>query len=71
MVWRSECYCSVRGTFLLHVFAYIYVCGPHVCIVPAEVRGVTDPMELELGVIVNSMWVLGMNPGPLQEQQVL
>jgi hypothetical protein len=27
-----------------------------------------DPLELELGVI---MWILGIKPGPLEEQPVL
>jgi hypothetical protein len=48
--------------------AYMYVCIPHVCLMPEKIRsretGVMDGYEPSCGY-------QELNPGPLQKQQVL
>ena len=36
-----------------------------------KVSEVSDPQKLELQTVLAVMWVLGIEPGPLEEQPVL
>lgn len=49
------------------MFGYINVC------VPGASKAIksSDPLELELGRVVNSHWVLGMELSPLHKHQML
>lgn len=49
------------------MFAYINGCVPGAS---KAIRS-SDPLELELGRVVSSHWVLGMELGPLHKHQVL
>lgn len=42
----------------------MYIYAPPACLVPMEAR---RPLELELEMIVTSLWRLGIEPGPLGE----
>lgn len=60
---------AFMGTFknvfiLLCVFACMYECTPHVCLMPTEARKRAS-LELELYVFVNfhGMWILGIEAG--------
>lgn len=52
-------------------FDCMYVCVPHVWNAFRGQKRAPDPLELELQVLIASVWMLGTNPGPLQEWQVL
>lgn len=42
------------------------------CLVPVEIqRGHLDSLELELQMVVNTLWMLGNEPGPLGEEMAL
>lgn len=57
--------------FVYECFACMYTCVPCVCLVLEEVRESTRPPGTGVArQLWTAMWLLGMEPSPLQEQQV-
>jgi hypothetical protein len=52
-------------------FACKYVCVLHACSAFGDQKRVLGSLELEFRWLWAAMWVLGINPGSLQEWQVL
>lgn len=48
----------------------MYVCIPHACLVHTEAKEVIGPLDLKLGMVVSTMWMLGTKPTLVQEQHV-
>ena len=54
------------------MYIHVYVCAPHVCLGPVEVRrDCWIPLELLLYMVGSHVCTLQQNPHPLQEYQVL
>lgn len=50
------------------MYTHVYVCAPHVCLGPAEVRrGCWIPLELVLYMVGSHVRTLQLNPYPLHE----
>lgn len=65
-------YLFFKGLTLFYVFAYIYICLSHACLVLSrdQKRG-PDSLNLEFQLVINQHWMLGVEPGSLQDQQEL
>lgn len=57
--------------FVLCVFACMYVCAPHVCLVPSKVKRDLEFLGLELWMVEPPRQFWEPNQGAWQEQQVL
>lgn len=55
----------------LGVFACVYVCAPHTCIANEGRKRASDPLELELQMVVSHLVDENKNLDPLQKQPVL
>lgn len=55
---------SILFIYIFYVYRYfscIYICVPHNVLMPTQGRPrVFGPLELELGMLVSCMWVLGL-----------
>lgn len=65
-------YLFLKGLLLFYVFACIYVCLPHACLVlSGDQKRAPDSLSLELQLVVSQYWMLGVESGSLQDQQDL
>lgn len=54
-----------------YINIYIYICSPHVCLVPVEVRKGYQILRTEMEAVRNCVHAGNPNPGPLLKLPVL
>ena len=62
---------EIYSFYVYGCFAYVHVCAPCACCVSGGQKRGSDPQGWSYRQLRAAVWVLGMNPGPLEERPVL